>query len=368
MTLNEHQQFKKGQFELLGIGAAKDCELMDNLRAAMRQSGIDVPVKEVNKIENLLQYGISGIPALLFDKEILFQKYVPSVNELSVLLRLLFKKEKQLQPVKRILVPTDFSDTARNAFRYALSLANVWGADIDLVHVLRPAVDVGVLAGGGQEPSQTPRRKMDLLFEEAFEAGIESSRIKVNRLLVNGQVGEEIRKLIHSQSVDLVIMGTTGESGMLGKWLGSTSTEVARKANCPVLLVPGLLQFSPYKQVVYAFDGQLQDLKCLQQGVELVEGFKPGFHLAQVEKQGSTYHLVQKRMNLSGVSQLNELFFNTIQSPDVLSGLSAYVDQSDADLLVFSTWRRSVLEDLFHRSVTRKMILRATIPILVLHY
>ncbi|AEE50548.1 thioredoxin family protein [Haliscomenobacter hydrossis] len=76
----------KAQITLLGIGSAKDQALKANLLAALEFLHMEVDVVEISNVNEILSYGISGIPALLLDEKVIFQKIVPSVEELCTAL------------------------------------------------------------------------------------------------------------------------------------------------------------------------------------------------------------------------------------------------------------------------------------------
>lgn len=80
------EKSSKAQIKLLGIGSAKDRALKANLLAALEALDLDVALLEISNVNEILSYGISGIPALLLDDKIIFQKIVPSVEELCTVL------------------------------------------------------------------------------------------------------------------------------------------------------------------------------------------------------------------------------------------------------------------------------------------
>ena len=92
---------------------------------ALRQLGMDIPVQEIRDIDRLLSYGITGIPALIINGRVVVQKVVPSVDDLRTILSLLFHARQEDWKIRNIVVPTDFSATAQNAYKYALSMARV---------------------------------------------------------------------------------------------------------------------------------------------------------------------------------------------------------------------------------------------------
>lgn len=81
------EKSSKAQIKLLGIGSAKDRALKANLLAALEALDLEVALLEISDVNEILSYGISGIPALLLDDKIIFQKIVPSVEELCTVLK-----------------------------------------------------------------------------------------------------------------------------------------------------------------------------------------------------------------------------------------------------------------------------------------
>jgi nucleotide-binding universal stress UspA family protein len=141
--------------------------------------------------------------------------------------------------LKRVLVPTDFSDSARHAFTYGLSFAKEYGAELVLLHVVEN-VTVGYasdlfpvpMAEVFQEISGYARAELAKLGEEARERSV-----AVQEHVVQGKPSNEIIRFASENQVDMIVLGTHGK-GMLDQALfGSTTERVVRRAPCPVLTV-----------------------------------------------------------------------------------------------------------------------------------
>lgn len=145
-------------------------------------------------------------------------------------------------PLRQILVPTDLSEPARTALEVALT----WGAalrtpssqgggtELTLLHVApRPA-------GAGEDGSELVEREMDGQIEQAVarEAG-GSTSLEVRRVILNADSAPDaILRLADEMEADLLVIGTRGRGAVEHALLGSVSSSVARRADCPVLLVP----------------------------------------------------------------------------------------------------------------------------------
>lgn len=139
--------------------------------------------------------------------------------------------------IKRVLVPTDFSDSARHALGYGISFAREFDSDLLLVHVVENltmgyASDLFPvpMAEVFEEISGYARAELSKLAGEVREKGI-----TVRELVVQGKPSAEIIRLAREEEVDIIVLGTHGK-GMLDKALfGSTTERVIRRAPCPVL-------------------------------------------------------------------------------------------------------------------------------------
>lgn len=141
--------------------------------------------------------------------------------------------------LKRILVPTDFSDGARHALRYGCSFAREYEAELLLLHVVESvaapyASDLFPvpMAEVFQELSAYARGELDKLAEQARAKGL-----KVRALVVQGKPSHEIMRVAREETADMIVLGTHGKGVLDQAIFGSTTERVVRKAPCPVLTV-----------------------------------------------------------------------------------------------------------------------------------
>lgn len=147
------------------------------------------------------------------------------------------------QPLTRLLVPVDFSEQSRSALRYAVMLAQRFGAHIDVLHVWEmphfagmdlmlqaPVVDSEPLEHYVRE--QAAREMSDFLAEENIR-----DDIHVRQRIEAGDVDVTIIKLAETEGYDLIVMGTHGRTGLAHLLMGSVAEKIIRYAPCPVLTV-----------------------------------------------------------------------------------------------------------------------------------
>ena len=145
--------------------------------------------------------------------------------------------------IKRILFPVDFSESFSKTLPYVLSVAGKYEADIYLLHVVEDFSHWGgfyvphmPLAQFHKEALKCAERTLDTLCEEQLQ-GIS----KFQKRIVFGDPASEIIKVIETEGIDLVIMGTHGRKGLDLVFFGSVAENVVKKSAAPVLTV------NPYK-------------------------------------------------------------------------------------------------------------------------
>lgn len=153
-------------------------------------------------------------------------------------------------PWKRILFPTDFSQSCQSARHYACELAGQTGAELHLLHVLQEQI---VTVQASEFHMLLPAFDRD---QVRASAELALSRIpgpacaSRNRVIRATRVGSpcvEIVRYAREQEIDLIVIGTHGRTGLTHVLLGSVAENVVRTAHCPVLTVrpPGHAFVSP---------------------------------------------------------------------------------------------------------------------------
>jgi nucleotide-binding universal stress UspA family protein len=164
--------------------------------------------------------------------------------------------------VKKILYATDLSENARFAFAYAVSLADLYGAKIALLHVLPEVSElmdqhvIGYIDSDRWEEIKAQHFKeakealigkrkghlaiKDVLhqFSEKVKEGQEGEGFITDDIIVErGNPVEKILKHAQERSCDLIVMGTHGHGTLEDVMIGSTARRIVRRSKIPVLVV-----------------------------------------------------------------------------------------------------------------------------------
>ena len=143
--------------------------------------------------------------------------------------------------LKRILMPTDFSDYSKEALDYAVYLAKTFGADLYLLHVY----EAPLLIPSGETLNVRPEvhqwfRDLKEGASKSLDAQADKVRrfgVQVHPILREGHPFREILNIAGEISADLIVLGTHGRTGLPHVLLGSVAERVVRKASCPVFTV-----------------------------------------------------------------------------------------------------------------------------------
>ena len=140
---------------------------------------------------------------------------------------------------RKILIATDGSDYTKSAIDYGVELAKNTGAKLYAIYVIDTAAFASIPMDAAWESMY------ELLKQEGDEATAyvadkaQAEGLEVERHTVEGHPAEEIRKFAENNSVDLIVMGTLGKSGLDRFLLGSVAEKVVRTSKIPVLIVRG---------------------------------------------------------------------------------------------------------------------------------
>ncbi|MDQ7785742.1 MAG: universal stress protein [Desulfomonilaceae bacterium] len=142
---------------------------------------------------------------------------------------------------KRILFCTDFSDNSLPARHLAVEYAQMFGADLLILHVINssqlgyPSLDEGVpidIRSALESIQESVDKALGLIATECRE--------KLGSVDFASRIGNpphEIVRFADENGVELIVMGTHGLTGIKHLIMGSTAENVVRSANCPVLTV-----------------------------------------------------------------------------------------------------------------------------------
>lgn len=187
----------------------------------------------------------------------------------------------QTLDVKKILIPTDFSDTANLALAHAVNLAKICNAEIYLVHVVStfsfrvnlPEVDL--------DESQNSKltNAVSLKLKQISEDIEQNQGVKVHILMAAGSIKTEVVKLADEIDADLIVLGTHGVTGLKEFIMGSNAFRIVSDAACPVLSIQSNATELGFKNIVVPIDNSFHSREKLGISVKMAKTFGATIHV-----------------------------------------------------------------------------------------
>lgn len=274
--------------------------------------------------------------------------------------------------MKRILFPTDFSETATNAFVHALEFANSIDGELVLLHAFDlPVFDSQyfpenyMLIYESVELSQFEVFKDELPKLHAIAEKRNLNSIKMTHRLMDGGLTFAIAKAIKDDQIDYIIMGTEGATGWSEVLLGTHTTAVISDVSIPVFSIPSKVKFKPIKNIAFTTRFRPKDKTALKNVLEITKKMKAKIKCLYVKTDSSD---VSKETIKEWEEEFaNEpLEFHVVLSEDIKESILDFIMFKDIDVLSMLTYKRNFFENLFHHSLTKDCAANLEIPILAI--
>ncbi|MFM1876769.1 MAG: hypothetical protein RL266_2506 [Bacteroidota bacterium] len=270
----------------------------------------------------------------------------------------------------QILIPTDFSENADKAMRYAVEL---FGEDANYL-----------LVNGYEVPHSGATMLISIadilekdslqLLNEAKQALVASApqlEANIEVKAVSGSPAVALKKLTASGDFDMVIMGTKGASGLKEVLVGSVASNVLTDVSCPVMAIPANAALRVPSKIVFAADDQvLMEGKLPSALVELSQRFDAEVMILNIVPKGELGHVGnapgQNRASAGSFEGVRHSI-HFIESEDVNIGIEAFLRNQNADMLAMVNRKNDLFSRLFGTSNTKSMMMHTGIPLFAFH-
>lgn len=275
------------------------------------------------------------------------------------------------QTMKRIIVPVDFSDTSRNAARYAAVLAN----DIPESEVLLYHVFDGRSAGSDGSLLADESDAQQVISENALN-NLRSEILPLTESVVGilaepGNLSANLEKLVSRNGLDLVIMGITASNAFEQVIVGSSTLQVIRKDSFPVMIIPEGAHYSRIRTALFASDFiDVEKTTPVAALRSLLNLFRPTLHVIHIDESQQARPgegFLKDKHAMDALLQGFNPEYHFIPTKDFTQGISNFVRDNQVDLIITIPHHHSFLADLFTKTHTEKLAYQARVPVLAVH-
>ncbi len=270
--------------------------------------------------------------------------------------------------MKKILIPTDFSDQAENALKVAVQLAKKYDSEIHMLHMIElPMHQIIATSNFSELPEAVFFMKVaHNNFEEALDKDyIEDVDIYEN--IKFNVASEGILEACKEESIDLIVMGSHGASGLKEMFIGSTAEKVVRTSKKPVLVIKNEHDVFNVDDFVFASDFKNNSKETYQQAVKLAVSWGAKIHLLMVNTAGNfkTTTEAEEAMNefTKGID-CEDYSLNIFNDVSVEKGILNFSKSINADLIGISTHGRQGISHFFNGSISEDLVNHSNRPVI----
>jgi len=277
--------------------------------------------------------------------------------------------------MRKILIPTDFSENANNAIKFAVSLFKYNVCEFYILNVFQDDVYANQfnLANTGLDQAisvakNNSKKELDKTIElvKAFSPNPRHTfyAIAANNLLI-----KEADNIVDKKNIDLIVMGTRGKTNNKNITFGSHTLQVLKYVLCPVLAIPEHYQYTQPKHILfptnYVIPYKKRELKLLS---EIASPYRAIIDVLYISKtQKLSIRQEDNRTFLEEIFSKNSINFKVEQSKDIIDVVFKYIEANHIDLLVMVNTKHSFLENiLFQSTIIDRLSLNLDIPFLAL--
>ena len=269
--------------------------------------------------------------------------------------------------MKRILVPTDFSEQAENALKVALKIAEEHNSEIFVIHSMEMPLNLTTNSNSGSLPESLFFIKLaQKRFSELREMPYLQD-IAVNEAIGHNEIYEDIEEACKKNDIDLIVMGSNGASGFKEMFVGSNTEKVVRTSNTPVLVIKNNHPDFNINDFVFATDFSEGSRGALDKAQKFAKKVGAKMHLLYVntpagfKTSSQAQEIMENFVRGMGVENYTLNIYNDVS---VEKGILNFTYFINAQLIGMGTHGRKGISHFFNGSISEDMVNHANMPVI----
>jgi len=276
--------------------------------------------------------------------------------------------------MKKILLPTDFSDNSWNAIKYALQLFKDQECNFVLLNTYTPIIyqfeylqSSAAQFGPVDTLKESSQKGLDELQENILSE-FNNPKHVFTKISSFNSLTTEIDDLYTNNIMDIIVMGTKGASGVAGVLFGSNTIHVIKNAKCPVMAIPSDFSFETPHEILFPTDYEIEyQAKHLKPIIEIAQNHISRVNIMHVYTSNDLTEAQQKNKSILETSIKNIAhLFHDIKNQNVPEAITNFQLKARINLLVMINNKHSFFENLFFKSTIKQIGFHLNIPFLVI--
>ncbi len=276
--------------------------------------------------------------------------------------------------MRKILIPTDFSENAMNALQYACELFKYDKCQFFIMHAYQDDVyaDKSLMSQQTlEEVTNIIKSKSEKQLEEVLKRLRRISpnpRHTYNTIASNSMLMDEADNIVDNENIDIIVMGTRGKTNDRKLTFGSHTLQVLKYVQCPVLAIPENYKYSQPKGILFPTDYMIpykrRELKLL---CEMASPYRAQIDVLYISRSKTlSMRQLDNQNFIKDELCKNNINFKTVKDKHITNAIYKYIKENSIDMLVMVNTRHSFLENILFQSTIDKLSLYIDIPFLAL--
>ncbi len=278
--------------------------------------------------------------------------------------------------MKKVLIPTDFSDNAWDALTYAIRLFD----DIPCRFYILNTYQIST-----SRTTNTMHKERDTHMYRMLKETSEKELKKIENYLNNNLLNDKheykiisktgalltiIKQLISDENIDMIVMGTAGATGAKEIFMGSNTVKMIKHIDsCPIISVPLKYEYEEPERLIFATDFKRHfnkaELNCLIE-LQLIHNFE--ISVLHVKKENMLDNIQQQNKDVlkQCLDNGNTVFEEILTHTTIADAINNYTEEHTVNIVCLLNYEHSFIEKLTHEPIIKKISFHSAIPLLIL--
>lgn len=357
------------------------------LKSVLESEGIEAYIHNVNQIQPVVSSGVR-----LRIKESDLPKALKITESSTWLSESVVGEKESEERSNTILIPVDFSNYSLKASELGFKLAEMYNAEVVLLHAYYTPIYASSLPYGDvfnyqiTADEENVKIVLDKINQEINKltddirqriAIGQFPNVKFTCVLREGIPEEEIIRYAKENNPQFILMGTRGKNQKDIDLIGSVTAEVIDRSRVPVLAIPEnapMYNLTGIKQFAFITNFDQRDLITFD---KLINSLNP-FQNNAFQYKISLIHLTEEKdawdeVKLAGIKEYFQkqyptlnIKYDIVMDDDFLDSLDKYIKSNKIDIITLPSYKRNIFSRLFNPGIAKRMIFHSDTPLLVI--
>jgi len=277
--------------------------------------------------------------------------------------------------MQQLLIPTDFSQNAWNAAQYALRFFKNEKITIHFLHInisFPQRSHENLHYSGVSMQKEIPERLNSEMDDWMIKvhANYPNPQHTFKHAIIQAAFVEGIRAFVHKMSVDFIVMGTKGASGLKEMTLGSKSGAVITRVKCPILVIPEKACFKRPLTIGFPTDFNIGYKHKVTNTLEYISKMCHSsikvLRVAQTQKPLDNFQNNNRNVLKERLSDIPHSF-HVIEDPNLENALQSFVTTMQIDMVAMIAKNLNFFQRILFKPQVARINYHIHIPFLVLH-